>query len=98
MNWSQWNNPKLLVSLLLIALFGFAFINNPDDETMKGAVILAFATAYGFWLGKNDGDDAKSQNTGAAFRAIEATANAKGTDTTSTDALHEGDAVTLERK
>ena len=74
MNWQQWNNPKLLVSLLLIALFGFAFINNPDDETMKGAVILAFATAYGFWLGKNDGDDTRSQNTGKLADAVKAQA------------------------
>lgn len=81
MNWQQWNNPKLLVSLLLIGLFGYAYLHNPNDETMKGAVILAFATAYGFWLGKNDGDDDKSRNTGAAFRAIEATAKAGATPT-----------------
>lgn len=74
MTWQQWNNPKLLVSLLLIGMFGYAYLHNPNDETMKGAVILAFATAYGFWLGKNDGDDQRSQNTGKLADAVKAQA------------------------
>lgn len=74
--WDQWNNPKLVVSLLLIGLFGYAFLHNPNDETMKGAVILAFATAYGFWLGKNDSDDTRSANTGKAFDALKSQAEA----------------------
>lgn len=68
----EWSDPKLWISLILIALFAFAFIHRPDDETMRGALILAFATAYGFWLGTNKGDTQKTDNTTKAFDAIKA--------------------------
>lgn len=73
---TQWNDPRLLVTLLLIGLFTFAYINNPSDDMMTGAIITAFAAAYGFWLGANKGNDKATENTGRAFAAIEATAKA----------------------
>ena len=93
---SQWTDPKLWISLILIGLFAFAFADNPDDETMRGALILAFATAYGFWLGSNKGETQKTENTGAAFRAIEATAKATGTPNPA-DTIQDGDQVTVRK-
>jgi len=66
----EWSDPKLWISLILIGLFAFAFIHRPDDETMRGALILAFATAYGYWLGTNKGDTQKTDNTTKALDAI----------------------------
>ncbi|MBO9624181.1 MAG: hypothetical protein J7500_15845 [Sphingomonas sp.] len=74
---NQWNDPRLLVTLLLISLFAFAYLRNPSDDMMTGAIITAFAAAYGYWLGANKGNDKASDNTGAAFRAIEAAAKAQ---------------------
>jgi ABC-type uncharacterized transport system permease subunit len=74
---SQWNDPRLLVTLLLIGLFSYAYIRNPSDDMMTGAIITAFAAAYGYWLGANKGNDKASDNTASAFRAIEAAAKAQ---------------------
>lgn len=73
---SEWKDPKLWISLILIGLFSFAFIHKPDDETMKGALILAFATAYGYWLGSNKGDTQRTDNTTKALDAIKAAQDA----------------------
>lgn len=73
---SKWNDPRVVVTFLLILMFGYAFLRDPSDEAMKGAVIIAFATAYGFWLGNVEGSKKASENTGKAFAAIEATAAA----------------------
>lgn len=68
----QWLDPKLWISAALIGLFAWAFGENPDDETMRGALILAFATAYGYWLGSNKGDSQRTDNTTKALEAIKA--------------------------
>lgn len=47
----QWADPRVWITLILIGLFGFAYINDPSDQAMKGALIAAFAAAYGFWIG-----------------------------------------------
>lgn len=57
---------QLIVALLLIGLFGFAYYNNPQDEMMKGALIAAFAAAYSYWLGSSNG----SKDSGDALRRI----------------------------
>lgn len=93
---NKWNDPKLAVSGAIIGLFAYAYLHAPDDETMRGALILAFATAYGFWLGKNTGDDEKSANTGKAFDAIKAAA--ESTPSFDPNAIKAGDSVTLEKK
>jgi len=72
---SQWNDPRFIITLLLIGLFGFAYFNDPADQAMKGAIIAAFSAAYGFWIGSK-GNEKATENTGKAFDAIAAAAAA----------------------
>lgn len=72
-------DPRLLVSLLIMGLFAWAYGENVSDETMKGAIIAAFAGAWGFWIGSaraSERDEQATKNTAAAFEAIKATAQA----------------------
>ena len=59
-------SPQLVISLILIGLFGYAYYNNPQDEMMKGAMIAAFAASYGYWLGSSTG----SKQSGDVVRRI----------------------------
>lgn len=56
----QWNDPKLALSFALIAMFAWAYAFDPSDEAMKGALIAAFAAAYGYWLGSSSGSARKT--------------------------------------
>lgn len=47
----QWSDPRVWITLILIGLFGYAYAMDPSDQAMKGALIAAFAAAYGFWIG-----------------------------------------------
>lgn len=71
---NKWVEPQFIITLLLIALFWAAFLNAPDDEAIKGAIIAAFAAGYGYWLGSK-GNEKATENTGKAFEAITAAAN-----------------------
>lgn len=75
MSGGGWNDPRFVITLMMIMLFGWAYYQDPSDQAMKGAIIAAFSAAYGFWLGSK-GNDKATENTGEAFRAITATANA----------------------
>jgi hypothetical protein len=66
---SGWNDPRFVITLLLVGLFGYAFAQDADDEAMKGAIIAAFSTAYGFWLAGKEKEQSTA-NTGKAFDAI----------------------------
>lgn len=55
-----WNSPPLAVSVALIGLFAFAYISDPSDEAMKGALIAGFAAAWGYWLGSSSGSQRKT--------------------------------------
>lgn len=77
-------DPRLLVSLFIMGLFAWAYAENVADETMKGAIIAAFAGAWGFWIGSSrtsERDEQATKNTAAAFEAIKATAQAGGQST-----------------
>lgn len=56
----HWNDPKLALSFLLILMFAGAYAYDPSDEAMKGAMIAAFAAAYGYWLGSSSGSARKT--------------------------------------
>lgn len=56
----QWRDPKLYLSFTLIAMFAAAYAFDPGDEAMKGAMIAAFAAAYGYWLGSSSGSARKT--------------------------------------
>lgn len=81
---SGWNDPRFIITMLLIALFGYAYIQDPADEAMKGALIGAFSAAYGFWIGSKQNDKA-TENTGKAFEAITAAASGPHLPTGPTD-------------
>lgn len=63
---ARWNDPRLFLALLLIGMFAAAYWENPRDEAMKGAMIAAFAAAYGYWLGSSSGSDRKTELLGRA--------------------------------
>lgn len=85
--------PRFIITLLLIGLFGFAYMQDPSDQAMKGAIIAAFSAGYGFWVG-NKQNEVASENTGKAFDAIKEAARA-GTPADS-NALQSGDTVQLQ--
>lgn len=47
-------DPRLFVAFTIIGLFGWAFARNTDNETMVGALIAAFAGAWGYYLGSSN--------------------------------------------
>ena len=51
---ARFADPRLLIALLVIGYFGWAFSANVADETLKGALIAAFNIAVGYWLGSSD--------------------------------------------
>ena len=80
---TTWLEPRFVITLLLIGLFGFAYFNDPADQAMKGAIIAAFSAAYGFWIGSKNSEQATA-NTGKAFDAIRAAAEATPTGNVAT--------------
>ncbi len=52
-----------LVALILLGYFGWAFYKNPTNETIIGALLMAFAGAWGFYLGGSKvGSDTATKN------------------------------------
>lgn len=66
-------DPRVLIALLVISLFAYAYSKNVGDETMKGALIAAFAGAWGYFLGSSAGAISANKR---ADRAIEVAAQA----------------------
>lgn len=51
------------VALILLLYFGWAFYMNPSNETIIGALLMAFAGAWGFYLGGSKvGSDTAAKN------------------------------------
>jgi hypothetical protein len=71
---NQWNDPRFIITLILVGVFAYAYGQDPSDQAMKGAIIAACSAAYGFWLGNKQNDKA-TENTGKAFDAIAAAAS-----------------------
>lgn len=90
---TSWLDPRFIITLLLIGLFGTAYLHDPGDQAMKGAIIAAFSAAYGFWIGSKENEKA-TENTGRAFDAITAAAKTGGGH--DPDAIRAGDTVTLD--
>lgn len=60
-------DPRFIVSLIVMAIFAWAFGANPADDTMKGALIAGFAGAWGYWLGSSRGAQSQSENVSKAL-------------------------------
>lgn len=52
---------RAAITAIVVALFAFAYIENPTDEMMKGALIAAFSMAVSYWLGSSKGSSDKSE-------------------------------------
>lgn len=46
---------QAMIAGFIILLFGAAYMKEPTDDTMKGALIAAFAGAWGYYLGSSKG-------------------------------------------
>lgn len=76
------SDPRFLIALAIIALFAWAFARESDSDTRKlmiGALIAAFAGAWGYYLGSsstasraNDRADAGVQLAHEALRQLPA--------------------------
>lgn len=58
-----WPSAREIMAFAVVALFGWAFVKNPTNETIIGALIAAFAGAWGFYLGGSKvGSDTATKN------------------------------------
>ena len=62
----HWNDPRFFISLLLISLFAYAYFLHPS-QLMDGAIIGAFSSAYGYWLGSSKSNAEARELTGKAL-------------------------------
>jgi hypothetical protein len=63
---SPFLDPKFLIAYTIILGFGAAYIHKPDD-TMNGALIAAFAGAWGYYLGSSNSSNAVREQVGKAL-------------------------------
>lgn len=73
---SAFSDPRFIIAYTIILGFAAAYYHNPS-ETMTGALIGAFAGAWGFYLGSSRGAQTASENTSKALDL--ATANSPPT-------------------
>lgn len=59
-------DPKFLIAYTIILGFAAAYIYNPS-ETMNGALIAAFAGAWGYYLGSSNSSNAVREQVGKAL-------------------------------
>jgi hypothetical protein len=51
----RWPDTRAVIALVIITGFFVAYAQDPSDDTMKGALIAAFAGAWGYFLGSSKG-------------------------------------------
>ncbi len=66
MNEARFRDPRFLIAYTIILGFGAAYIYNPS-ETMNGALIMAFASAWGYYLGSSNSSSAVREQVGKAI-------------------------------
>lgn len=52
--------PRAAIAIVLIALFGYAYLQNPSDQLLVGALITMTGTSVNWWLGSSKGSSDKS--------------------------------------
>lgn len=65
-------DPRFAIAYTIILLFTGAYVYHPD-ETMTGALIAAFAGAWGYYLGSSSGTAKNAENVGKALDIANAT-------------------------
>lgn len=79
-----------IVAGALLLLFAWAFYMDPSNGSMQGAVLTAFATAYGFYLGGSKvGSDTATKN--ADTLSSQAAANTQTTEPQQVEVVNEAD-------
>lgn len=63
---TSFNDPRFVIAYSIILGFGLAYWWHPDS-TMNGALIGAFAGAWGFYLGSSSGAQKANENVGKAL-------------------------------
>jgi hypothetical protein len=56
----------LVVALIIIGSFFYVYWQRPDDDTLKGALIAAFAGAWGYFLGSSSGSKKNAERADVA--------------------------------
>lgn len=79
------NMAREFMAFAVVALFAYAFWRNPSEQLMLGAIIAAFTTAIGFYLGGSKvGSDTATKNadtlTAIGTNAASPTATGKADD------------------
>lgn len=59
-------DPKFAIAFTIILGFAAAYVHSPDD-TMKGALIAAFAGAWGYYLGSSNSSNQVREQVGKAL-------------------------------
>lgn len=59
-------DPRFVIAYTIIVGFAAAYVHNPDD-TMKGALIAAFAGAWGYFLGSSSSSGVIRDQVGKAL-------------------------------
>ena len=85
---SDWKEPRFVIAYTIITGFFVAYVFNPS-ETMNGALIAAFAGAWGYFLGSSSSSHQVREQVGKALDvAAAATTNAE-TPKTAKDAAEQ---------
>lgn len=58
---------RLLISLIVLGIFAWAFGENVTDDTMKGAIIGALNVVAGYWLGSSNSSNQTREQVGKAL-------------------------------
>lgn len=58
---------RAVISVVIVVGFFAAYFMEPGNETMEGALIAAFAGAWGYWLGSSKGAHDTREIMGRAF-------------------------------
>lgn len=59
-------DPKFVIAYTIILGFAAAYVSNPSD-TMNGALIAAFAGAWGYYLGSSNSSNVVRDQVGKAL-------------------------------
>ena len=70
----KFGDPRFVIAYTIILLFAGAYVFKPTD-TMNGALIAAFAGAWGWYLGSSSGAAKASDNAGKALDLANAGSN-----------------------
>jgi hypothetical protein len=85
----SFSDPKFIIAYTIIVGFGAAYIFHPSD-TMNGALIAAFAGAWGYYLGSSN---SSSEVRGQVGKALDLAAAAQPPSTTTTTTTVEPNAT-----